>query len=347
MKIIQLLVLSVIFGSCAVRNNLFEVERSVQYIKKERVIDYRDFTVPEESGTQFIQFSTERDFINNPYVENKKGIIYWEADSKIDISPDGNNVAYVGFSNGKSNIYIKSTKGGKSTIQRTFKERINNVSYSIDGKYLAYAEKLDSDMNVNQIDANQGAAVQQITNTSQIETSPIYSPDNKSIYYTKGEYSTQTDSYRYYIWSFERGTSILSQFCEGFSPTISSDSKILYFGRNNKQTGLGEIWSVNLLSGQETQILADIEKGFSTPKISPDGKTLLVTGSTLATSKRVENLDVYTIKTDGTKLTQLTFHPGHDLSPAWSPEGNQIYFISQRGNEKGNYGIWSINYNKQ
>ena len=99
-----------------------------------------------------------------------------------------------------------------------------------------------------------------------------------------------------------------------------------------------------MISGQEIQILADNERGFSTPKISPDGETLLVTGTTLATSNRIENLDLYTVKTDGTQLTQITFHPGHDLSPVWHPKKSEIFFLSQRGNEKGTYGIWSIKY---
>lgn len=331
---------------CAQRDLQYETIRNVQYIKKERVIDYRDLTVPEESGVRFTQFSGEIDVLMSPYIENKEGIIVWETDSKLDVSPDGQNVAYIGFGNGKSNIYIKSLVGGRTTIQRTFKESIVNVAYSRDGKNLVYTDKNDTDKNIYQIDAAQGAAVQQITSTNQIETSPIYSHDNKQIYFTKGEYSSTYSTYRYYIWSFDKTTSIVSQYCEGFSPCISSDGKTLYFTRNNKESGLGEIWSLSLATGQETQILADPERGFSTPKVSPNGQILLVTGSSLASPNRYENLDLYTIKTDGTNLTQLTFHPGHDLSGVWSPSGDDIYFLSQRGNEKGNYGIWSIKYKK-
>lgn len=340
------LVALVLLASCAQRELQYKVIRDVQYVKKERVVDYRDLSVPEESGVRFTQFSGEIDVLRAPYVEGKEGIIFWETDSKIDISPDGQNVAYIGYGNGKSNIYIKSLVGGRTTVQRTFKESIVNVAYSKDGKNLVYSDANDTDKNIYQIDASQGAAVQQITSTNQIETSPIYSVDNKQIFYTKGEYSSTYSTFRYYIWSFDKSTSIVSQYCEGFSPCMSSDGKVLYITRNNKETGLGEIWSLNLATGQETQILADPERGFSTPKVSPNGQILLVTGTSLATPQRYENLDLYTIKTDGTNLTQLTFHPGHDLSAVWSPSGDDIYFLSQRGNEKGNYGIWSIKYKK-
>jgi Tol biopolymer transport system component len=97
-------------------------------------------------------------------------------------------------------------------------------------------------------------------------------------------------------------------------------------------------------TGRETLILSHSEMGFSTPRISPDGKQLLIIGSTLATKERVENLDLYVVNIDGTNLTQLTFHPGHDVSPEWNDTGNMIYFLSQRATEKGDYNVWKIKY---
>jgi len=339
-----LLFAAVIAAGCSPRDAVYETVQDVQVRAKERIVDYRDLKVPEESGIQFMKYSSDIETLSAPFVKDEKGVIIWETNPKIDIDPSGKNIAYVGFASGKSNIYIKSIEGGKTTIQRTFKNNVRDVVYSKDGKNLAYSELQDNNSDIFQINATQGAAVQSITNSTQRESTPVYSPDNQLIFFTKGEYSSTLQDYRYYIWNFNKETSILSQFCEGFCPVVSKDGKILYFNKNNKNTGLGEIWSINLDTGQEIQILADNERGFSTPKISPDGKTLLVTGTTLATSNRIENLDLYTIKTDGTKLTQLTFHPGHDLSPVWHPKKSEIFFLSQRGNEKGKYGMWSIKY---
>jgi Tol biopolymer transport system component len=333
-----------IAAGCSPRDEVYETVKDVQVRAKERVVDYRDLKVPEESGIQFMKYSSDIETLSAPYVKDEKGVIIWETNPKIDIDPSGKKIAYVGFANGKSNIYIKSIEGGKTTIQRTFKNNVRDVVYSKDGSNLAYSELQDNNSDIFQINASQGAAVQSITNSNQRESTPVYSPDNQLIFFTKGEYSSTLQDYRYYIWNFNKETSILSQFCEGFCPVISKDGNTLYFNKNNKNTGLGEIWSIDLASGQEVQILADNERGFSTPKISPDGETLLVTGTTLATSNRIENLDLYTIKTDGTKLTQITFHPGHDLSPVWHPKKSEIFFLSQRGNEKGKYGMWSIKY---
>ncbi len=40
---------------------------------------------------------------------------------------------------------------------------------------------------------------------------------------------------------------------------------------------------------------------------------------------------------DGSKLIRLTDHPGWDSSPSWSPDGSQIAFSSQRGDDADIY----------
>ena len=51
------------------------------------------------------------------------------------------------------------------------------------------------------------------------------------------------------------------------------------------------------------------------------------------------------IGTDGNNLTQLTYHPGNDISAVWAPDGKSIYFLSQRGNVEGKYNVWKMNFN--
>jgi Tol biopolymer transport system component len=311
---------------------------------KEKSINYRDISVPEEGGMKFIRFTQEDEYISGPTVTKNKGVISWFASNLIAIDPKGDKIAYIGEKDEKRNIYIKNVKGGRTTIQRTFREDVHGVSFSRDGANISFVDKLDKDLNVYQINATEGAAVQQITNTESYETSPAYSADGSQIFYSKAEYSSSQDLMRYYIWSYDLSTALSTQYSEGFSPCLDKNDNLMYVTRNDKETGLGEIWSINLKTGQEMRILDDREKGFSTPQVSPDGKKLLITGSTLASSKRIENLDMYMVNTDGTGLTQMTFHPGNDVSAIWGPKGEKIFFLSQRGNAAGNFGVWMIEY---
>lgn len=57
---------------------------------------------------------------------------------------------------------------------------------------------------------------------------------------------------------------------------------------------------------------------------SPDGLRLAF----VAVSQG--NIDIYTMKADGTELQRLTDHPADDQSPVWSPDSTQIAFISNR-----------------
>jgi Tol biopolymer transport system component len=50
--------------------------------------------------------------------------------------------------------------------------------------------------------------------------------------------------------------------------------------------------------------------------------------------------DVWTINADGTDLTRLTHSPAFEFDPSWSPDGTQIAYRSDRGDESE---IWVMN----
>jgi Tol biopolymer transport system component len=50
--------------------------------------------------------------------------------------------------------------------------------------------------------------------------------------------------------------------------------------------------------------------------------------------------DVWSINADGTDLTRLTHSPGYEFDPSWSPDGTQIAYRSDRGDESE---IWLMN----
>lgn len=49
------------------------------------------------------------------------------------------------------------------------------------------------------------------------------------------------------------------------------------------------------------------------------------------------------IDVDGNNLTQLTINKSYDGQPYWTTDG-YIYFVSDRGNNVGNYQIWRFKY---
>jgi WD40 repeat protein len=66
------------------------------------------------------------------------------------------------------------------------------------------------------------------------------------------------------------------------------------------------------------------------PRFSPDGKRLAVNVLTGG------NLDVWVYELERDIMTRLTFTPGYDGFPVWSPDGKHIVFRSDRGGSSGN-----------
>lgn len=303
-------------------------------------INYLNISVPEEGGIKFAQFTTDDENILGPQIQRSpiSGILEWYAPPFIAVSPDGNKLAFLGRKDNKDNMYIKNAAGGKATVQRTFREVVRDMAFTPDGTKIAFTDVTGGDYNIFMINATEGAAVQQVTTTTLIELGPCFAPDGKSLYFAK------SDGNRYYIWNVNMETSLLTQYSEGFTPSVTKDGRKLVITRNSKSTGRGEIWLIDLVSGSETLVLNDLKKGYSSPQISPDGNLIICVGSTPKSTTAPENLNIYTIKLDGTGLTQLTFHPGHDVSPVWASDGKSVYFISQRGNPAGKFNVWRMDF---
>ena len=77
----------------------------------------------------------------------------------------------------------------------------------------------------------------------------------------------------------------------------------------------------------------------SDPHISPDGKWVSYTLSTVDSTKDKRNSDVWMVSWDGTQTVQLTNTPEGESSARFSPDGKFITFISSRMGEK-NSQLW-------
>ncbi len=73
-------------------------------------------------------------------------------------------------------------------------------------------------------------------------------------------------------------------------------------------------------------------KSVSEPQIAPDGQLLVFTVTTYQLSEGRANSDLYLMRRDGSGLRRLTYHSAADFSPQWSPDGQNILFISTREN---------------
>ncbi|MBQ9864676.1 MAG: PD40 domain-containing protein [Bacteroidales bacterium] len=301
-------------------------------------IDTSQTFVPEEGGITFVKLTNEEnEQLIVPNINYNGNRLTWWANPYFAISKDGEKYAYIGSHNGHNNIFVKSLSARSGSQQRTFSNSAQDVTFSPDGSNICFSQRNYPYNTLNLTSAIQGSVVQQVTSGSVYDYAPRYSVDGKLIFFSRAEGD------HYSIWSYNVETGIFSNYCYGLTPCPINKNEFLCTRRNSQNNY--EIWRINYVKGTESLILSQENRSFTTASLSPDGRWILFTANTQQKPGVPENLDIYVVRIDGSQLTQLTYHHGHDLSPVWSPDGKSIYFLSQRGSDKGIYNIWKMNFN--
>jgi Tol biopolymer transport system component/LysM repeat protein len=250
-------------------------------------------------------------------------------------------VAFARWDGGKYNLYLGYLNGGEQLLL----ERAAGPAWSPDGRFLAFfgGEGVDRQ-------ERQGVATtvyEGITNgilmapvvawpadLSQVQLFQVvrqgtaraaaWSPDGQVIAWD----ARASGDYRIYF-SAQPGTPEEHQATieiPGEQPDWSPDGRQVVYrsGRNNQQG----IWISNRDDSAAHYISLDGSDAF--PRWAPNGQLIAFTREVAG------NVDVYTMRPDGSYVRRLTSAPGPNTLPAWTPDG-RIIFRSARS------GSWSIN----
>lgn len=280
-------------------------------------------------------------YAKNAVGVSKTGAIEWSTSKTLAISPDGSKIAYITKMNDQRNVMVRSTKSGGVATQRTFRN-VGSVSWGADGKlYFNDRNKTSAnsyDSYICSVNAEAGSMMNQHTNGNVYDFNPILSPDGNKIYFVRDGSGGPS------IWSLGKdGT--LTSCARGFDPCLIPGNENAFYCVRNTAEGRSEIWYVDFVKGQESLVVSDNNKSFTNPCLSPDGKWIACVGNAVSSISQKQNLDIHVVRTDGTRLTQLTYHPQTDTCPVWAADGRSIYFISSRANETQSFNIWRMNFN--
>ena len=223
---------------------------------------------------------------------------------------------------------------------------------SPDGKYLAYS---DWD---GLIDGSPPLAVRELATgkTRRLtETGtwspyfPIFSPDGKQVAYTwytwyGSEKSYETKALELRIVGLDGSEPrVLHSDREGqvFRPADwSADGQhiLAVLTRDKTKEKLYQIALVNVSDGsvRVVKTFDTFDPGLSMLKLSPDGRYI---ACSYPSAKGSSKLDIFLLRTDGTRETALVEHPADDRVLGWAPDGKRLVFTSDR---TGSIGVWVI-----
>jgi len=222
-------------------------------------------------------------------------------------SPDGTRLAYVSFEQKKPVVYVHTLATGQRSAVANFKGSNSAPAWSPDGRTLAVALTLDGLSQIYLINAADGANARRLTNSSAIDTEPVFSPDGNQLFFT----SDRGGSPQVYWMPVTGGDARRVTFGSSYnvSPRISPDGRQLAF--LTRRDGRYFVGMKDLASGTET-VLTDGGREES-PSFAPNGRWIMYT--TQAGGRDI----LMATTTDGRVRQRLTSNVGDIREPAWGP----------------------------
>src|SRR5262245_17490453 len=266
-------------------------------------------------------------------------------------SPDGKWIALAMY----GSIWKVDPKTGIATELTYNSKYHSSPSISPDGEWMVYTADDDSRNIQLEILELKSGEVRALTADEHLYLDPVFSPDGTRLAYV----STQPNGY---FNIFVRP--LLDGNWSGPAVAMTKDNNFgrdrLYFGPWDMHTqpawlpggqdllivtnrdvplGSGDIWRIpgNLQGASEERKIFGEQTLYRTrPHVSPVGRRF-VYSSTGGTSDQYSHL--YVLPVEGGSPYKLTFGEHDDFHPRWSPDGEEIAFISNRPPKPGGVGL--------
>lgn len=225
-------------------------------------------------------------------------------------APDGEQISYVSFENGNSEIFVQQMRSGQRKSVAAFQGINSAPAWSPDSKKLAVTLSRHGNPEIYVMDVASGEMLRITNNSQAIDTEAVWAPDGKSIYFTSDRggrpqiYKVPSNGGRAERITFEGGYNA--------SPDISPDGR--YLAMVHGSGGKFHIAVQDLRSGS-LQVLTDGGRAES-PSFAPNGRMILY-----ATEQKGRGV-LAAVSVDGRIHQRLSESGTMVREPAWSPLRN-------------------------
>jgi Tol biopolymer transport system component/DNA-binding winged helix-turn-helix (wHTH) protein len=251
----------------------------------------------------------------------------------VAISPDGNYVYYTVIEPGRleASLYQVPILGG--TTRKLFTGIIGPVTFSPDGKRIAYLHWINDEDRLMVANAD-GSGQRQLAARSGNEcfvnanNGPAWSPDGKTLLTSIGTFTPQLSMTVAAVSPEDGAITVFSQhkFQQILDVAWLSDGQAVLVTAND-QFGSGssnKIWQISYPSGEAHRITNDLN-GYLTLSLTADSNALVTVQQQTLGNLWIASMDdpAYTQITTGTSVASY---------PSWTPDGKVVYTSNSNGN---------------
>jgi Tol biopolymer transport system component len=231
--------------------------------------------------------------------------------------PDGKKVIFA-----SSHDDPDARKHQTAEIKQREEDRKNGVrrrySWDFDPHMKIYEANLD------------GTELKCLTPTAKVYTAEgSYSADGSKIVYSAGN----AGNVQLYIMNADgSGARQITRAtgCYNGGPFLSPDGKKVIFRADRKEKDRLQLFEINVDGTGERAITNDDKWVYWAPYWYKDGKHIIYTAADHSNPLARPNYDLYWRDLDTGKTTRITFAPGQDVLPVFSPDCKQVMWTSSR-----------------
>jgi Tol biopolymer transport system component len=175
-----------------------------------------------------------------------------------------------------------------------------------------------------------GSGLKRLTNSKGYDAEGSYSPDGKHIVFCSGR--SGKDNYELYIMDKD-GKNVRkltnAPGCYNGGPFFSPDGKRVIFRADRQKKHYLQLYVIDVDGKNERQLTKDLKWVNWGPYWYRDSKHIIYGGANHGVPGR-PNYDLYWLDVDTGKKVRITYAPGADVLPVFSPDGKRLMWTSTR-----------------